>query len=102
MKRETITEPTTDPAVAGDVQVVPTQVRRPWRTTVRSIFQALVALAVMAPLLVQTAGLDPAKVPYLAGFLVVCAAITRLMALPQVEAFLRRFAPFLAAGATSR
>lgn len=78
-------------------QPVPTQVRRPWRTTVRSVFQALVALAVMAPVLVQAAGLDPAGIPWLAGVLAVAAAVTRVMALPQVEVFLRRFIPFLSA-----
>lgn len=75
----------------------PTQVRRPWRTTLRSAFQALVALAVMAPILVQAAGLDADKLPWLAGVLAVAAGMTRVMALPQVEAFLRRFVPFLAA-----
>jgi hypothetical protein len=83
----------------GDVtvRVTPTQVRRPWRATTRTVFQALVALAIMAPVLVQATGLDPTSLPWLAGVLAVCAAITRVMALPQVEAFLRRFLPFLSA-----
>ena len=80
------------------VAVVPTQIRRPWRATLRSAFQGLVALAVMLPVLVTAAGLDPAKVPYLAGVLAVAAAITRIMALPQVDEFLARFLPFLSAG----
>ncbi len=75
----------------------PTQVRRPWRSTVRTAFQALVALAVLFPILVETAGLDPASFPWLAVPLAVAAGFARVMALPQVEAFLRRFAPFLAA-----
>lgn len=79
------------------VRVQPTQVRRPWRSVTRTVFQALVALAVMAPILVQATGLDPSSLPWLAGVLAVCAAVTRVMALPQVEAFLRRFLPFLSA-----
>lgn len=75
----------------------PTQVRRPWRSTARTVFQALVALAVLAPFVVQASGLDAEALPWLAGFLAICAGITRVMALPQVEAFLRRFLPFLAA-----
>lgn len=75
----------------------PTQVKRPWRATARTAFQALVALCVMFPILVQTAGLDPAAFPWLAIPLAVAAAVAKVMALPQVEAFLRRFLPFLAA-----
>lgn len=75
----------------------PTQVKRPWRATARTAFQAFVALCVMFPILVQTAGLDPAAFPWLAIPLGVAAAVAKVMALPQVEAFLRRFLPFLAA-----
>lgn len=75
----------------------PTQVRRPWRSTARTVFQALVALAVLFPILVSTAGLDPESLPWLAVPLAVAAGFARVMALPQVEAFLRRFIPFLAA-----
>jgi hypothetical protein len=79
------------------VSVQPTQVRRPWRSTVRTTFQALVALAVLFPILVETAGLDPESFPWLAGALAVAATVARVMALPQVENFLRRFVPWLAA-----
>lgn len=75
----------------------PTQVRRPWRAVARTIFQAFVALCVLFPVLVQTAGLDVAAFPWLAVPLAVAAAVARIMALPQVEVFLRRFVPFLAA-----
>ena len=79
--------------------MTPTQVRRPWRATLRTAFAALVALAAMAPVLVDAAGLDPARLPWLAGVLAVCAAVTRVLALPGVEAWLRRFAPWLSADA---
>lgn len=75
----------------------PTQVRRPWRATLRTTFAALIALAALAPVLVEAAGLDPSSLPWLAGALAVAAAITRIMALPGVETFLRTYLPFLAA-----
>lgn len=73
-----------------------TQVRRPWRATLRTAFQLLVGLAAMLPLLVDAAGLEETT-PVLAGVLAVSAAVTRIMALPAVEAFLAQFLPFLAA-----
>src|SRR5205085_4774422 len=79
------------------VAVTPTQVRRPWRSTIRTVFQALVGLAVILPIMVQAAGLDPASIPWLAGVLAIAAATTRVMAVPGVEQWLRRFLPFLAA-----
>lgn len=79
------------------VTVSPTQVRRPGRTTLRSAFQALVALAALAPILVTQAGLDTESLPWLVIPLGIAAALTRLMATPQVEEFLRSFLPFLAA-----
>lgn len=79
------------------VTVTPTQVRRPWRSTARTTFQAIVALAAMFPILVATSGLDPEALPWLAIPVAIAAALTRLMAVPQVEEFLRQFVPFLAA-----
>lgn len=81
----------------GVVVAPPTQVRRPWRTTARTLFQALVALAVLFPLLVEQTGLTTEDAPWLVIPLGVAAAVARIMALPQVEAFLARFVPFLAA-----
>lgn len=75
---------------------VPTQVRRPWRATLRTAVAAFVALCAMLPLLVDTVGLDE-TLPPVAGALTITAAITRVMALPATEAFLQRFVPFLAA-----
>lgn len=75
----------------------PTQVRRPWRATARTTFQALVALCILFPLLVEQTGLKAEDFPWLAIPLGVAATVARIMALPQVEVFLRRFIPFLAA-----
>jgi hypothetical protein len=79
------------------VTVQPTQVRRPWRATVRTAFQFVLALALVLPFVVEATGLDPEVYPWLGVILAVGAGITRVMAVPQVEAFLRRFLPFLAA-----
>lgn len=74
----------------------PTQVARPWRATVRTTFAVIVALAAMLPLLVDAAGIDE-TLPGVAGVLAIAGAITRVLALPAVEAFLARFLPWLAA-----
>lgn len=70
---------------------------RRWRSTLRTVLQAAIALAVIAPVLVTEAGLDPAALPWLAGVLAVAAAVTKFMANPVVEAFLHRWVPWLAA-----
>lgn len=79
----------------------PTQVRRPWKATVRTVFAVVVALAAMFPLLVQASGLDETLGP-VAGALAISSAITRIMALPSVDDFLARFLPWLAADPPAR
>ena len=79
----------------------PTQVKRPWRATGRTVFQALVALAAIAPLIVaaveEATGYDIDGVGLVVVVLAASAAVTRVMAIPGVEAWLTRFVPFLAA-----
>ena len=75
----------------------PTQLQRPWRATARTVFQALIAFAVVVPFIVEASGLDPQVYPWLGAILAVAAASTRIMAIPQVEAFLAAYLPFLAA-----
>lgn len=73
----------------------PTQVKHPNRASFRTIFQGLIALLAILPLILTTAGIPPVG---LAGILVVVAgAVTRVMALPSVEAFLEKYIPGLAA-----
>ena len=81
----------------------PTQVRQPWRTVVRTVVQALIALAALAPVIYSAAtNGDPATATgALGGVLVVSAGVTRVMALPGVNAWLERFVPFLAAEPSS-
>lgn len=91
------------PSFVADV--TPTQVRRPWRSTARTVFQALVGFAALAPLIAaaieEATGYDLQGVPFVVVSLAVCAAVTRVMAIPAVEAFLRRFVPFLSAAPRS-
>lgn len=73
----------------------PTQVKRPWRATFRTVFQGAVAVAAILPLVLSTAGIAPVG---LAGIAIaVAGALTRVMALPAVEEFLENYIPFLAA-----
>ena len=81
--------------LATKVAVQPTQLRRPWRSTARTIFQATIALAAMWAVVVQALGLPDWA--WVGTSVAVAGAITRVMALPVVEAFLRRFLPWLAA-----
>lgn len=75
-----------------------TQVARPWRTTLRSTFQGLVAFAAVAPGIYSAATTHDAGLAtgWAATGLGVAAAVTRIMAMPQVDDFLKKFIPFLA------
>ncbi len=73
----------------------PTQVRHPWRAVARTAAAVLVALAVVAPEVLAGLHLDTTVVG--AQVLVVAGGITRVLALPGVEAFLGRWLPWLAA-----
>lgn len=84
------------PAVAVLETGPPTQVARPWRAVARTVFEVVVSFAAMWALIVEAIGLDPGW-QWVAGSLTVTGAITRVMALPAVETFLRRFVPWLAA-----
>lgn len=76
----------------------PTQVARPWRTTLRSLFQGFVAFASVAPMIYSAAfDHDPALATgWAATGLGIAAAVTRLMATQVVDDFLAKFLPFLA------
>jgi len=73
----------------------PTQVRRPWRSTIRTTLAALLALLPLLPTIADAADVD--TVPTVAAVLGVTGAISRVLAAPGVETWLRRFLPPLAA-----
>ena len=72
-----------------------TQTAHPWRATVRTVFAFVVGLAAGWGLIVRAAGLD-AGVEWVSGSVAIAAGITRVMALPAVDALIRQFAPWLA------
>lgn len=74
-----------------------TQVQYPWKTTLRTVFQAFIGFASMWALIVEALGLDPA-LPWVAASLAVTAAITRVMALGVVDDWLGVYVPWLASG----
>lgn len=73
----------------------PTQSRHPWRATARTVIAAALALATLAPEIAATAHVD--TVPAVAQVLVITGAVTRVLAIPAVDGWLRRFLPWLAA-----
>lgn len=73
----------------------PTQVRHPWRTTLRTVLVAVLALLPVLPDLADAADVD--HLPVVASILTVTAAITRIMAHPAVNRWLLIFVPWLAA-----
>lgn len=86
-----MTEPTNGKIIA--IQTVPTQVRKPWQATIRTVVQLVLSVALILPLVfvgVPAAGFVP-------GMLAVAAGLTRVMALPQVEELLSKYVPWLSA-----
>ncbi|OQR60192.1 hypothetical protein B6E66_31585 [Streptomyces maremycinicus] len=57
------------------------------KRTLRTVLQTAVGLCVLLPTVVDAAGL-PGTLPWVAGALTAAAGVTRLMALPAVQALL--------------
>lgn len=76
-------------------------VTKPTRRTLRTGFQALVAFAAITPAIYQAATNNSPELATgaAAAGIAVATGVTRIMALPGVEAFLQRFAPWLSANA---
>jgi hypothetical protein len=75
--------------------LTPTQTRHPWRATLRTIVAAGVGLAALAPTIAVTAHVD--TVPAVVEILGVCGVVTRVLAAPGVDRWVRRYLPWLAA-----
>ena len=73
----------------------PTQSRYPWRATVRTILAAAVALLSLLPTIAAVGHLEAA--PGVGQVLAVAALVTRVLAIPGVDEWLRRWLPWLAA-----
>ncbi|MFD7236469.1 hypothetical protein ACFWAT_14325 [Streptomyces syringium] len=57
------------------------------RRTIRTVVQTAVALAVLLPAIVDAAGI-PAALPWVAAALAVAGGLSRVMALPGVQALM--------------
>lgn len=73
----------------------------PWRRTVRTIIAGLPGAILVVPIIINTLDIDQDKYPkmyaFAAGALALTAVLTRILAIPQVEAFLQKFMKWLAA-----
>ncbi|WP_280451534.1 hypothetical protein [Nocardia cyriacigeorgica] len=74
----------------------PTQVKFPWRAAARTVFQLGIGAAAAMPQLVESSGL-PDTAWGIGTALGVSAAVTRVMAIPGVDALIRRRVPWLSA-----
>lgn len=72
-----------------------TQVRHPWRSTIRTVAAVALGVVSLLPETLTSTHLDHTAAG--AQAIVVAGAITRVLALPSVEAFLQKFLPFLSA-----
>ena len=67
---------------------VPTQVRYPWRATLRTVIVVAIALLPVLPDIASSAGIS--TVPAVACVLTVAAAVQRVVAIPQVDRIFRK------------
>lgn len=73
----------------------PTQSRHPWRATTRTVAAGVIAALPFLPVIAETFGVQ--GVGWVAAGLSIVGGVTRLLAMPGVNGWLQRFAPFLAA-----
>ena len=77
-----------------------TQILHPWRAVVRTLVAALAGLAAAAgPIYTAVTGQDPvAATGWAAVMLAITGAVTRVLAVPQVDEWMHLFVPWLATG----
>jgi len=73
----------------------PTQVKKPWRATFRTSITALIALIPLIPQIAEAANID--EIPAVASVVAISAAVSRVLSLNGVEAWLDKYIPILAA-----
>lgn len=84
------------------VVVPPTQVEYPGRAALRTVVQMAVGLILLVPFVVAELGLSM-SIPWVAGALAAAALTARVMAIPQVNAWLTAWVgPLGARGRHSR
>lgn len=75
--------------------VQPTQTKHPWRATARTLFAAGVGLLTLIPEVATAAHVDATV--GVTQVLAVTGAVTRILAIPGVEAWMQQYLPFLSA-----
>ena len=78
-----------------ELEETPTQARHPWRATARTTIAALIALLPALPEIAQE--LHISTFPLVASILSITALITRVLAIPEVDRWIDRYAPSLSA-----
>lgn len=73
----------------------PTQVAYPHRATIRTTISAAIALIPVVYVVTDEFGWS--EIPWVASILAACAAITRVLSIPEVELWLQAYVPWLAA-----
>lgn len=86
-----------DEAQRGQVKQPATQNTRPWQAVARSAVATAVGLLPIVPIVVDA--FDIEAVPLAVTAVACAAAITRILATPEVESWLRANLPWFAAGA---
>lgn len=71
------------------------QTRRPWRAVARTTVTAALALLPILPKIADAADID--HIPIVVIILAIAAAITRVIAIPEVDDWLDTYLPWLAA-----
>lgn len=74
--------------------VTPTQTAHPWRATVRTVVAAIVGALFLLPIVVSQLGVD--GVPWVAAVVAIAGTVTRVLAIPAVNAFITEYLPWLA------
>lgn len=67
----------------------PTQTKHPWRATLRTTVAGLIGLAAILPEIDDTVHLSKTW-PWFAGIIGVAALVTRILAIPGMEAWIRQ------------
>jgi hypothetical protein len=75
--------------VSVTVPALPTQMRHPWRSTLRTVVAVVVVALPLVPSIVQNLGV--ASVPVVAGVVTAFGGVTRVLAMPSVEMLLRQY-----------
>lgn len=73
----------------------PTQTRHPWRATFRTVAAATVAFLPLLPEIVKVLGVE--SLPWVAAVIGVTGGVTRVLAMPGMDRWLRTWVPGLAA-----